>query len=273
MSNKIDYSKYTLFTENKYKLSLHMIERAYWCSKIIPMMFHGDFKSPKTHELEERVGEFIDLSSAIDGTNKITTSLIKDHVTKAVADFGKGGKGFFNGLVDKDLEIYEVIPDIYDVVKKDKKDPKSKRVEHVMTKDLCAHYLIWTYKKGDWKVDLDGNEKPIGISQGKYIFETLMPELLQTTWVTHEHNVALAKELSRIKKECSSSGVLDIDQFYQRLVIDGEHYKNVGIRFHQLRHFQLKGNVYPELKTDWLKELQTKKITKVKKRKTVELWM
>ena len=273
MSKKIDYSSYTLFTENRYLLTDYMIARANWVSKIIPMMFEGDFKSPKTRELEERNGVFIDLGSAIDGDNKITTAIIKEHVNKAVSDFGRGGKGFFNGLVDKDLEIEEISPGFFDVVKKDKKDPKSKRIEHVMTKDLCANLIIWKYKKGDWKVDFDDNQKPIGVSQGKYVFEVQMPELLQTTWVTHEHNVALAAELSRIKKECSSTGLLDVDQLYQRLVVDGEHYKNVGVRFHQIGHYSWKEKAYPELKTDWLKELQIKKMGKSKKRKTLDLWM
>ena len=277
MSKDIDIKELQLFKENKYDLTPKMLNQADFVSKIIPMCYDDYFKSSKVNSLDERAKQFFgEIKMEIEADKKLTESTIKDHVNKAVSDFGKGGKGFPTGLVDKDLPILEDTAGLLSIPKpEDTNDPLAPRIEHMATKDLCASYVIWAYKTGKWNVEWkDG--KVMGVSTGKFIFENVMPQLLTTAIVTNKHNKELRDVQKRIKKECTSKEYgLDVPQYYERLFKNGEHYKEVGIRFHQIEPWRLfpKEKTYEGLREPWMNELLLKKTKTKKVKKGVEAWM
>ena len=194
---------------------------------------------------------------------------IKDNqIMKNIGDslfsnFGKNGKGLPLGLISTSVKLTS---GKNGNVKIDKTKSKT-HIEHFLPKGLVGTKLvIFDCMMKVWQFEelLDGSCGKL--IKGQTYIENTYPQFHLTTITTDLENYALKTEVNMIVKSETDpvTGITNWDNVKDRL-LNGEHYKNVGITFYD-EFISLGGNqIYPHLAPQSLRDLMGKKKTKVQK--------
>jgi hypothetical protein len=194
-------------------------------------------------------------------------SYLKNHLDKAMADFGWNRKGLKTGLVSKNLTNFKTDRrgfTAFDKTGLSTTDPKYPVIEHFYTLGQVGTWImIWDCLIERWKIEFDKNGLPENIIGLDYINQ-IYPTFHLTTWTTKEENDRLKKIVDKIIKEYTNTeGIVSWDLIREDLK-DARHYMEAGIVFHT-EDIQIGKTlpIHPALVTQSLRDLKGKK-TKIK---------